>query len=675
MDFTPNWPTCQEDVNPSCVGVQVSGFDRCLTHLRHDDLEQVLSGLGPGADLDARGTTFDAELLGRVLQAIGTGDTGSVRPQFGEVRFEHARFAADASFARVHFARTAKFDKAQFSESAEFRSARFSEQAGFLGAQFSGNAWFTNVQFSGAEFRDARFTNAKFTDARFSGSAKFTDARFSGNAEFGGARFSGHALFTSARFNGNAWFTNAKFNQNAEFREARFRGEVRFRNAQFSAHAWFLSAHFTENAEFDGARFSAHARFADARFSANVRFDFAQFEAATGLGPLVAAELFLDDAVFSRSVVIEAETGLLSCRRTRFEEGVALRMRYASVNLERASFGRPSSLEGSHQAFRINTTQRNVVASVEQVQGWDQRAARSRDHAEVGTRGGQIETWVPGLTSLEGTDVSELLLTDVDMRWCRFAGAHHLDMLRIEGRCPFHEPPTGWSAGWAWPPLWRWTRRQVLAEEHAWRRRRPGRKSADWQSYPLGGNPVEVEPERLAVLYRSLRKALEDGKDEAGAGDFYYGEMEARRHTGPRRDRVVLTAYWLISGYGQRALRALAGLALLVVAITVLLVGTGLPSSSPAQLVAGTLQPAPTSAPQVVALQISDPPTTMPPVAQRWTWNRTGKALQLAMGSVVFRDGAQKLTPAGTWTVMAGRFLGPVFLALAVLAIRARVKR
>jgi hypothetical protein len=36
-------------------------------------------------------------------------------------------------------------------------------------------------------------------------------------------------------------------------------------------------------------------------------------------------------------------------------------------------------------------------------------------------------------------------------------------------------------------------------------------------------------PEHVAPLYRALRKAQEDAKDEPGAADFYYGEMEMRR--------------------------------------------------------------------------------------------------------------------------------------------------
>ena len=41
---------------------------------------------------------------------------------------------------------------------------------------------------------------------------------------------------------------------------------------------------------------------------------------------------------------------------------------------------------------------------------------------------------------------------------------------------------------------------------------------------------VVLTPGVIAGLYRALRKGREDAKDEPGAADFYYGEMEMRRH-------------------------------------------------------------------------------------------------------------------------------------------------
>jgi hypothetical protein len=77
---------------------------------------------------------------------------------------------------------------------------------------------------------------------------------------------------------------------------------------------------------------------------------------------------------------------------------------------------------------------------------------------------------------------------------------------------------------------------------------------SDWPALIPAFSPPrpQLQPERLAALYRQLRKAQEDAKNEPGAADFYYGEMEMRRHatTAHPGERVLLFLYWLTSGYG-----------------------------------------------------------------------------------------------------------------------------
>jgi hypothetical protein len=201
------------------------------------------------------------------------------------------------------------------------------------------------------------------------------------------------------------------------------------------------------------------------------------------------------------------------------------------------------------------------------------------------------------VTSLAGTDVSNLVLTETDLSECDFLGAHRLEQLRIDGRTEFARRQRWW-----------WARRRMLVEERT------------------------DTPARVAAVYRALRKSFEDSKNEADAGDFYYGEMECRRHSAASSgtERVILWFYWLLSGYGQRASRALIALVLVIAVVTSLLT----------------------------------------------VWGQDfGAAARIAMGAVVFRDDRTDLTAAGEWTVLVARFLGPVLLAMAVLAVRARVKR
>ncbi|MER5599889.1 hypothetical protein [Streptomyces sp. NPDC002265] len=181
------------------------------------------------------------------------------------------------------------------------------------------------------------------------------------------------------------------------------------------------------------------------------------------------------------------------------------------------------------------------------------------------------------------------------------------------------------------------------------------------------------DPEDVAALYRQLRKAFEDGKNEPGAADFYYGECEMRRHdpTGTTRgERRLLWGYWLLSGYGLRASRAFTWLLAAMSLTVLLLMGVGLPTHDPDPATTGTLHGS------KIALNTSTPdPALRGGWPQRMTFARAEKATRVAINSVVFRSSGQNLTTAGTYIEMISRLLEPTLLALGVLAIRGRIKR
>jgi hypothetical protein len=204
---------------------------------------------------------------------------------------------------------------------------------------------------------------------------------------------------------------------------------------------------------------------------------------------------------------------------------------------------------------------------------------------------------------------------------------------------------------------------------------RPERQpSQQWRPGPHHPDPdLTPDPEDVAALYRQLRKAFEDGKNEPGAADFYYGECEMRRHdtSGTSKgERRLLWAYWLLSGYGLRASRATSWLLAAMTVTVLLLMGFGLPTHDPDPATTGTLHGS------KINLTTSSPaPALHGGWPQRMTWARTEKATRVAVNSVVFRSSGQNLTTAGTYIEMASRLLEPTLLALAALAVRGRIKR
>ncbi|WP_345548969.1 pentapeptide repeat-containing protein [Streptomyces lannensis] len=656
------------------------GHTACLAHLSAGDRHAYLAGLAPHSDIDCRGTSFTEDLLGQLLSAFRDPITG--KPQMGTVRFGESEFSGTASFDGVQFFGTASFDDAQFSGDATFDGAQFSGRAWFDGAQFSGRAWFDEAQFSSrAWFREVQFSGrAWFDGVQFSGNARFLDAQFSRDAWFDGAQFSGDATFDRAQFSGDARFNKAQFSGDAGLHGAQFSGNAFFDRAQFSGDAWFDGAQFSGNAFFDraqfsgdagfretqfsgdawfeGAQFSGDAWLGEAQFSSKARFDRVRFAAATALGPFVCAETVdLSGAVFEAPVTMEIAARMVRCERTRWESTATVRLRYATADLSHAVLSAPVAFTSHPAPF---TTRPGIHVDESRLSG-----------LHSGVR----------VSSIQGVDAGHLVLTDTDLTDCLFSGAFHLDQLRLEGRITFASAPTGWHRRGVRPA--RWTRRRTLAEEHHWRAQTAGQPTSppghplspsQWRPGPNHPEPsLTPDPEDVSALYRQLRKAFEDSKNEPGAADFYYGECEMRRHdrTGtPTSERRLLWGYWLLSGYGLRASRAFTWLLAAMSMTVLLLMGTGLPTHDPVPATTGTLHGS------KISVRTSTPdPALHGGWSQHMTWDRAEKALRVAVNSVVFRSSGQNLTTSGTYVEMASRLLEPILLALGVLAVRGRIKR
>ncbi|MEW5655216.1 pentapeptide repeat-containing protein [Streptomyces cinereoruber] len=478
-----------------------------------------------------------------------------------------------------------------------------------------------------------------------------------GQARFDGATFTDAAWFEEAIF-GNVSFRTAAFTGTAGFVRATFTGEAEFDWVTFNSVASFGGANFTGDAWFRMATFSGPVQFPGTTFASNATFSGARFKSAPWLGPLACgSEMRLDLAVFETPITMAIATRQLSLRRTRWASTAALRLRYAQVDLA-----------GAVMEYPVTVMTESVQFTGLEADMLSEEVLESQDS---GVR----------VINLSGVDAAHLALTDIDLSECRFVGAVHLDQLHMDGRTAFAHPPIGWHRRGLLPL--RWSRRRTLAEEHHWRAHRARQPTSltgqppslrNWRTGPHHPDPnLTPGPEDAAALYRQLRKAFEDAKNEPGAADFYYGEMEMRRHdhvgTTPG-ERKLLWGYWLLSGYGLRASRALGWLAAAMLVTVVLLMGFGLPKDSPKLEAIGTM---PRGGGKVsFELDKTDPQN---PTEKRFTSERFEKALNVTLNSVVFRSSGQDLTTAGTYIEMASRVSEPILLGLALLAVRNRVKR
>ncbi|MEV7395365.1 pentapeptide repeat-containing protein [Streptomyces sp. NPDC091215] len=582
----PLWPYCRQgsgstDALAGCRGRRVDPYDECLEHLTDARRAAYLAQLGPGNDLDHRGTSITERLLGVLLDAVRDPDTGQAL--LGTARFDGARFVGHADFSGVRFGREAGFEQAIFLGTARF-----------MGTEFKGDAWFERACFCEAQFRGAAFESS-------------------------------------------VWFG-----------EACFTADVRFDEACFSGHARFGLTHFLGNAAFDGAQFSGSVGFQGTRFAGCAWFDGARFESASRLGPLVCEEaLDLSAVIFAAPVVVEAAARRIWCIRTEWAARASLRLRYATVDLSDAVLAHPLVIAVRTTPFTDRTGTERTEEVLEE---------GALDGCDSGVR----------IASLQGVDAARLVLQDVDMTPCLLSGAVHLDQLRLEGEYRFSLPPSDLRRRRLLPV--HWTTRRTLAEEQHWR------AAQGWNAWTAAPTGMEVTgPAGLAAAYRQLRKSFEDGKNEPDAGDFYYGEMEMRRHDAkrPRAERALLTVYWAVSGYGLRASRAFGWLLGAMATTVLVMMLWGVPkeaakTESTGQLIGQSIS---------MTNDTTDPVAPDGPLGQRLTSGRFEKSMHVVINSVVFRSSSQDLTTVGTYAEMLSRLVEPALLGLAALAARGRIKR
>jgi uncharacterized protein YjbI with pentapeptide repeats len=683
------WDTCGVD---GCIGVRPNGMKGCLAHdERHWDV--ALERLRKDGHVDARGVKIDTALLEQILSAA---PSKAERPVFRDALFDYATFTATAKFLATFKGRTsffgatfeggAGFTLATFEDEAWFREANFKEGAEFGGARFKGAAWFLKATFQGeTEFRAATFDqSARFDQATFEGAAGFRDVTFHW-VVFSQATFKDRAGFLEVGFKGDADFEQVTFEDTSSFGYAAFRGEATFNQAMFRGAVWFYAARFAHKAEFHQVIFGGEAEFGSASFGGQAEFHQAAFEEARQFGrALGATSLELDGATFRQRIQIEVDVPILSCRNSRFLAGVQFRLRWARVVLDDADLAAPSILAGAPLSAGRDEPQ---------LLAWSKRSG-----------GPPRQLGRPWVASVCRADVAGLAIANADLQACQFAGARNLDRLWLETTDAFAVTPglRAVQTGWAWPPMWWWTRRRTLAEEHAWRaanergirrsgwhageswddtadhwvpnpphpapdfgrvERHIGRTVRDWrhlnrrlaltrriwdvrrrQERVRGRQAISARQQRareIANLYRALRKGREDAKDEPGAADFYYGEMEMRRYAAPRFsvEHLVLTLYWLVAGYALRAWRALTALVAVLVVMAWLFVQHD-----------GFVDPRGIT-----------------------FWGALRYSARTAIGLLPKDQPA--LTPWGDMLQIAVRIIVPVLLGLAVLSVRGRVKR
>ena len=600
--------------------------------------------------------------------------------------------------------------------------ANFTEKAGFRGAAFMQEASFSEATFT----QDAWFSEATFTRH-----ASFESATFLGPAWFDRAAFTQHAWFYKATYAKDAWFYKTTFNQNAIFREATFTGHARFNEATFTQNAIFREATFTQDAWFSEARVTGDGLFRAATFARKASFDSAIvhhlnfseciFHSAE-LGTFAAETVRLDNAKFRTRTRFTALCKSLHMEHTQFDEGGHLQIRGARIEFPSAEFLARTIITDPGEASFVDeffsTPEEDVDDRLVQVpkalpdtkmsiRAISLSSPEETPDSELVQALKALRRTKASITDLRSANVTDMVLSSINLTECRFLGAHGLDTLRIDSSCDMRSSedlPERW-------PM-RNSRRKIIVEELNFRKPNHHTPVTPMPNTAAGNRTLQESTSAkaldIATIYRDLRRGLETSKNEPGAADFYYGEMEMRRRSTdtPWAERFLLWLYWAVSGYGLRALRAFGMVAVVIAGAGVIFstVGIAQPSETAAitrsiDVTAEMIVDPPPEIPTVTDASMSPtevadapPMTTVPPVSMTRSTgvvtdpipepqkpSNIGDGFELAARNSValLRNPGDRveMTPIGTVTDIALRLLTPVLLGLGLLALRGRTKR
>jgi uncharacterized protein YjbI with pentapeptide repeats len=456
-----------------------------------------------------------------------------------------------------------------------------------------------------------QLVDADFRSATFTSDVRFAEVLAFGNGT--AVVFAGPCDFEGAVFEGDADFSDVTFEDAADFRAATFRGRTSFDGCLFAgidkvddSESNDGYAHMLSLTRFEAATFSG----GPTSFNGTVACGTVDFTRSTftsvDLGPLFCPGIRLRHAAFTQP----ARIVIAGSAQTP-----------ATVELSAVVFLASAVIEGYNADIQLSSVDFTAASTI-------------RKWTDI-TTGERPGTPMVRLRHLRRCNLHNIVaVADVDLSLCEFQATTNLDRLRLEAGTTFL------TLGGAFR-----TRRRVIAQECQWRFWMDKNwKGPDFVGWRRSATPFEANTDMHAAavgiseVYRALRKSREDNRDEPGAADFYYGEMDMRRASTRGAERFLLTLYWAMSGYGLRAWRAYAGLAAVVATFWLLFLAYG----------------------------FTGPAAHSPTTAFLYT---------LSTATAFLSNSDTKLTFTGEILKVLLRLVGPLLLGLAALPIRARIKR
>ncbi len=393
-------------------------------------------------------------------------------------------------------------------------------------------------------FEDSEFDNeVNFKNAKFEGTFEkdnpgkfcviFGDVNFKSDVDFSGAEFSG----------GNVYFGEAKFSMgDADFREAKFSGgDANFTKAVFSGgRADFTGAKFTGgNVYFGGAKFSGgHADFIRAIFD-------------NGFADFSGAEFSGGDSFFLYAKFTGAEAkfrGAKFSNNLRFEQNkIKCSMDFSDITLGDKSiflFKNPEFIITEEEKNKID---KNIIIKFS------------------GINFNPFATYFENINYPKNhKKTTDLISPVIIFRYCQLKNVNFADsdMSLFSFYKSIWEEARYYSCGWK-------AEKRIFEEriyDYVNHLDSKDRKEEYKKNYEI----EDLNYNEIAALYRRFKTVLDNTKDYAEAGRFYFNEIEMKRKNlwDEIKEKkwpvpmtkilysIIYLSYKKFTGYGEKPVRS-----------------------------------------------------------------------------------------------------------------------
>ncbi|CUQ68250.1 pentapeptide repeat-containing protein [Candidatus Nitrospira inopinata] len=512
------------------------------------------------------------------------------------------------------------------------------------------------------------------------------DLHFQQHVEFEGCRFEQYVDCARSHFSGVS-FHDCAFDETVYFQGTCFAGRNSANGNMIDTD--FSEVTFQKGADFDGAVFFGSATFKKARFYEATTFTDIRFRSHVNVGSS-SQSLARFSPVFSFTAVqVFGSVGFL-------ESGNDLKTENAiskGSGFHRSQARSCERLLGRETFVRLFEERRNDQWGQSREEPLELDFTYVSVHSKYGLRFHSVNL---EKCKLAGTNLDLCYFNNV--RWPRVRAHVPASALRGSGIWAgvIYKITKPWS-GLAWLLRWLvWSLPLGAGSRNEEERQREIRhrqmygiydhaclvKEMESQSDSDGRNnstpwPYEEKAEELAQLskaYRDLKVAYEQDRDYIYASDFHYGEKELRRinPTVPWPTKFQLNLFWMINGYGERALRPVGWFLLVFVIGTFVYWWNGDLGRRPSAAFAVSEPHAAVTMPDVA----SGPSPEIAPIGLL-------EAAGFSLGTLAFLkpDFLVLKTAAegrGNWTWLMIWFqtlAGPALFAMFALAIRNKLKR